>query len=767
MAKNTPNSNSIAIELGTAAVRVLEAERGGAGEGQVLRRGSASLPAAFWQDPAAQSAALSNAIRDALLSAGITGKTVVLSIPRWLVTLRFVRLPQAEPEQLRGMIQFEAQQYILFPLEEVVFDYCPVNDFMGGDDLQLVLLAAARRPVIQAIMGACEHNGLEVAQITVSSLALAEHLRAAAETTALIHVETGVAEVAVASNRQMIFSRSSQLDVGRPPDLANQRLREEIAKTFLAYQNEFANRPIESVLISGEGLNQGVSLEALLHEVIDIPVRHVRARLLPPNEVGNYAIAAGTALQALPSAKERLNLLPTEGAERKAEAARKRNNALAVAVAAVVVIGAAWGVNSQLKAQEKGAKELKAKMAELDDAKSAEEVRKRAYDSVKSIVDDLEKGLGRKHPIVDVMVVISKALPSSEQAWLTQMSFERGGTLTLRGESKLESAATDMVLALQKTGAFLEVRLGYMGDAQGANARNAALNAAQKPQNPMAGGVAPLPDMNPKPGGAAGIPPPQPNPQPANQPPPQPMPQPRPAPPNMPPNLSPGMNPLPSPFPGGRPPALPAGPGLGTIQIQGGTGEILNNAVISSPVLTDTVIESKGPNPGTLPYPQIEDTARRRGQEDAARAAEAKAEAIKREAVLKQAPPHGGAVMIQGGTLSVGGKVQAAPLPNNHRAPILITPKDMKSVQTAPAVKVAASSKTVPPAVQKPSVIATKPAPTQTPEVVASGGKMSFVITCKLNPNAQDIAAAIMAEADKKEVEKKTAGKKEAKKSEH
>ncbi len=745
MAKNTPNSNVIAIEIGTAAVRVMEVQWGGDGDGRILRRGSASLPASFWHDSASQCAALSNAMRDAMLSAGVTGKTVVLSIPRWLVTLRFARLPQAAPEQLRGMIQYEAQQYILFPLEEVVLDYCAVDDFAGGDDLQLVLLAAARRPIIQVVMSACERNGLEVSQITVSSLALAEHIRGAVETTALIHVEVGVVDVVVISNRQLIFSRSSQLDMVHSSEFANQRLREEIARTFLAYQNEYANRPIGEVQLSGEGLSSENSLESLVQEVIDLPVRRVRARLLPFNEVGNFSIVAGAALQSLPSAKERVNLLPTEGAERRAEASRKRNNTLAVAVAVVVVAGAIWGVNSQLKAQDKSGRELRALTANLDDIKGAAETRKREYDNTKSVVDDLERGLGRKHPIVDVMVVVSKALPSSAEAWLTQMSFERGGTLTLRGESKSESAATEMVLALQKTGAFSEVRLGYLGDAQGANARSVSEPNAPRTSNITPGGVAPLPGMNSKPGGAApGIPPPQPMPQPGVQPPsPQPMPQPNPMPGRMLPNMPPNM-PTPSPFPGGRPPGFPPGlPPPGAIQIQGGTGNVLTE---SAPVLTESTVEIKGPNPGQIPNPQDE----ARAKERAAREGAARADAMKREAtMLKQAPPHiGGTVVIQGGQATIMGKVQIMPAPSNQRPPILITPKDIKPVQPAPSGK---PVKPNPAPTTKPTA---KPAQTPVAEVSATGSKMSFVITCKLNPAAKDLIATVKTDADKKETKK-------------
>ena len=104
----------IAVDLGLSAVRAVEVERTQTGDAapslRLLKRGFAPLALSAWSDRGVDSAVLAEAVRAALAAAGIAGKSVVACLPRRLVTLRFARLPHAAPDQLRGMVAFEAQQ---------------------------------------------------------------------------------------------------------------------------------------------------------------------------------------------------------------------------------------------------------------------------------------------------------------------------------------------------------------------------------------------------------------------------------------------------------------------------------------------------------------------------------------------------------------------------------------------------------------------------------------------------------------------------------
>ena len=234
MARNAPTryagaATCVSVDLGATTVRVVEVEwnrTGDSSDGRVTKRGAASLPPHIWNDLAANRQVFVTAIRDALSQAGISARNVVASMPRRLVTLRFAKLPYAPPDQMRGMVAFEAQQYILFSLDEVVLDYHVVTEpgmmATGGDDMVTVLLAAARRSLINEIVTIFEKAGLELDRLSVSALALAEHARGAIEPTALIDLEPGELDVAVVSDERLLFT-SRRVCAVRPKQSGSRR----------------------------------------------------------------------------------------------------------------------------------------------------------------------------------------------------------------------------------------------------------------------------------------------------------------------------------------------------------------------------------------------------------------------------------------------------------------------------------------------------------------------------------------------------------------
>jgi Tfp pilus assembly PilM family ATPase/Tfp pilus assembly protein PilN len=448
----------------------------GDGSPRLLKRGTAPLPPNVWNDIAAHHDAFAAAIQAALNSAGITAKSVVACMPRRLVTLRFARLPHAPPEQLRGMVMFEAQQYILFSLDEVILDYQVVSEPFGmgmasEDDMETVLLAAVRRSTIAALMSVFDRAGLELQQLSVSALALAEHARSALEPTALIDLEPGEMDVAVVSDGQLLFTRATALDVHGPrPEVAARRLAEEVARSFTAYQNEFRQKPLAHVYLGGsaESGAEAEQLETTLSEMLEMPVTRLQSRLLPPSDpdVRAYATAIGMALQTQKGSLAPINLVPNERAERRVQQIQRQRQTVAAIVAAAAVILLIAFLRTSLARQADLRRRTLQANNDLSGAVSRLDARKKQFDRVQTLNTEVTRSLNHDHPVVDVMVALTRALPKSNALWLTQFTFERGGLITLHGETKAQTAATDLMLALQQSGAFTDVRLGYLGDSQ-------------------------------------------------------------------------------------------------------------------------------------------------------------------------------------------------------------------------------------------------------------------------------------------------------------
>jgi Tfp pilus assembly PilM family ATPase/Tfp pilus assembly protein PilN len=470
--------SSVAFDLGANAVRVVEVDwSGSGGGGRLVKRGSAALPVNVWNDLPTHSAAFVGALKQAMSNAGISAKVVSASLPRRLVTLRFARLPHAPPEAMRGLVAFEAQQYVLFPLDEVILDYHVATDGPNGlpipseDDMESVLLAAARRSLITDLIAIFEKAGLELDQLTVSALALAEHIRDSIEATAVIDVEPGEMDVAVVANRQLLFTRASGLDViGAQPDIAARRLADEVARSFTSFQNEYRQQVLTHINLTGPSVQgaEGMAVEQTLSSVLEMPISTLATRLMPAGDTDAiaYATAIGVALQTRPGNLASINLVPDERAIKKAMAAQRQRKQLA-AIGGILAAGVvAFVVQRAVSASRNEQIDRLAANEKLRKLTTTVDAKRKVFQTQKSLFEELNTGLDREHPAIDVLVALNRALPQTTDIWLTQFAFDRSGLITLHGETKSATAATDMVLALQASGAFTDVKVAYLGDAQ-------------------------------------------------------------------------------------------------------------------------------------------------------------------------------------------------------------------------------------------------------------------------------------------------------------
>jgi len=95
--------------------------------------------------------------------------------PGFQVFSKFVKLPATDPGKVGQIIQYEAQQNVPFPLEEVVWDYQILGTAPSGE-LE-VLLVAIKNEVVESLFRIGEQAGLEMHLVDVSSAALCNAYR--------------------------------------------------------------------------------------------------------------------------------------------------------------------------------------------------------------------------------------------------------------------------------------------------------------------------------------------------------------------------------------------------------------------------------------------------------------------------------------------------------------------------------------------------------------------------------------------------------------
>jgi type IV pilus assembly protein PilM len=440
--------------IGPDAVSAAEVEIRGS-DARVLRHGMAPIAPDIWENLADSRDALTQAIRTASASAGIKPGKASVVLPRRYVTVKYARLPQGSPEQIAGMVRFEAQQYVPFPIDEAVLDHQIITD--AGDDMSTVMIVAARRTLVNDLLAAFDRAGIEITHVAVSSLALAEHLRGEAMPAAVLHASAERVDMAVAAAGRLLFSREADISDIVSEDEPD-TIVSEIARSLAAYQNEHRSQPVERLLLTRDGA-RGSDLSNRLEALLQVPVQ-----VLPEP----YAVAVGAALQQGAEAMCTVNLLPIQRIEKRAEARRKTLMRLTLIAVGVLALVGIWSIQQAVAAQRK-----ERQMAAFENRRlrALQDVLKRTQedrDRLAQVYRTVSNGLGRDRPVVDVLKAVSDALPRGSGVFLTQLTFDRAGPVVVHGSADGHEAVTTFLTSLQASGVFEEARLGYLGDTKAA-----------------------------------------------------------------------------------------------------------------------------------------------------------------------------------------------------------------------------------------------------------------------------------------------------------
>lgn len=101
------------------------------------------------------------------------GKSVLLGLSNQKVVVRLLEMPRMSDEDLKGAIQFEAQDKIPLPLDQAVMDYVSLGPGPEGSDLDRVLVVAAESEMIRRYTSAARAAGLNPKGVDVKALSLA------------------------------------------------------------------------------------------------------------------------------------------------------------------------------------------------------------------------------------------------------------------------------------------------------------------------------------------------------------------------------------------------------------------------------------------------------------------------------------------------------------------------------------------------------------------------------------------------------------------
>ena len=164
----------LAVDFGAGTLKLAEFEINEAGGLRLKQYGFRPLGAEGSQETARE-AIIQKALQDTITEKGVKARTVNVCAPGFHVFSKFVKLPPVDAGKVTQIIQYEAQQNVPFPLEEVVWDYQILGSTAGGE-LE-VLLVAIKADIVEGLFRVTEAAGLKLQLADVSPAALCNAFR--------------------------------------------------------------------------------------------------------------------------------------------------------------------------------------------------------------------------------------------------------------------------------------------------------------------------------------------------------------------------------------------------------------------------------------------------------------------------------------------------------------------------------------------------------------------------------------------------------------
>ncbi len=164
----------LCIDFGAGTLKLAEFDASEAGALRLLRYAVKPLGLAGGQD-SAREGLIPRALQELMAGKTFTAKSCNVCAPGFQAFSKFIKLPPVDASKATQIIQYEAQQNVPFPLEEVVWDYQILGNLPSGE-LE-VLLVAIKTTLVEGMFKAAEGQGLRLDLVDVAPAALANAFR--------------------------------------------------------------------------------------------------------------------------------------------------------------------------------------------------------------------------------------------------------------------------------------------------------------------------------------------------------------------------------------------------------------------------------------------------------------------------------------------------------------------------------------------------------------------------------------------------------------
>ena len=232
------SKNVLGLDIGSSSIKILELKSGKGGYA-LANFGIEPLPPETIVDSTIMNGpAVVNAIRKLVSTYQIKTKEVVTSISGHSVIIRKITMPMMTEEEVEGNIQWEAEQYIPFDINEVNIDYFILEPMMEEQENLDVLLVAVKKEIVGEYISVVEEAGLTPVVMDVDAFAVENMFEVnydpqPGKIVALVNIGASVININVVKGTNPAFTR----DISIGGNQYTEEIQKQLNLTFEDAEN--------------------------------------------------------------------------------------------------------------------------------------------------------------------------------------------------------------------------------------------------------------------------------------------------------------------------------------------------------------------------------------------------------------------------------------------------------------------------------------------------------------------------------------------------
>ena len=142
------SKNVVGLDVGSSAIKLVELKEKKGGQFQLVKIGLEPLsPEAIVDGSIMDSSLVVETIQRLNASQGIKNSSYATSLSGHSVIIKKITLPAMSGEELAESIQWEAEQYIPFDINDVNLDYVPITTPGSGESIEVILVAVKKEKI--------------------------------------------------------------------------------------------------------------------------------------------------------------------------------------------------------------------------------------------------------------------------------------------------------------------------------------------------------------------------------------------------------------------------------------------------------------------------------------------------------------------------------------------------------------------------------------------------------------------------------------------